>query len=103
MLKAEAKHRGVSSDSDDSADWNNKVTCEIEWDSHLTEETCKELWFNYNGTEEYELCDFKYQMLEDKSTLLEADCEYEKFECVSLHNCVKIFIACTWRNNYFLV
>ena len=102
-LKAEVKQRGVSSDSDKSADWNNGASCEIEWDSHLTEESCKQLWFNYNGTEEYELCDFKYQMLEDKSTLLEADCEYEKFECVSLHNCVKIFIACTWRNNYFLV
>ena len=72
------KQRGVSSESDGSAE------CEIEWDSHLTEETCKQLWFNYNGTEEYELCDIKYRLLEDSSTLLEEDCEYEKFECVSL-------------------
>ena len=81
------KQRGVSSESDDSADWNNKASCEIEWDSHLTEETCKELWFNYNGTEEYELCDIKYRLMEDKlfwdNTVLGDDCEYQKFECVS--------------------
>ena len=78
------KQRGVSSESDDSADWNNKASCEIEWDSHLTEETCKELWFNYNGTEEYELCDIKYRLMEDEDLI--TNCEYEKFECVSLTN-----------------
>jgi len=99
------KQRGVSSDSDDSADWNNKATCEIEWDSHLTEETCKQLWLNYNGTEEYELCDFKYRLMEDKFTILEDDCDYEKFECVSLTQLREDLhdTACTWRNNYFLV
>ena len=76
------KQRGVSTDSDNSADWNNKASCEIEWDSHLTEETCKKLWFNYNGTEEYELCDFKYRLMEDEDLI--TSCEYEKFECVSL-------------------
>ena len=68
------KHRGRNDNN-----WNNtKTTCEIEWDNHLTEESCKQLWFNYNGSEEYELCDFKYQLME-----LETDCEYEEFECVS--------------------
>ena len=73
-LKSEVKHRGLNDN-----DWKNKQTCEIEWDSHLTEETCKMLWSNYTGTEEYELCDFKYQIMEFQS-----DCKYEEFECVSL-------------------
>ena len=62
-----------------SDDLENKASCRIEWDSHLTEESCKKLWSNYNGTEEYKTCDIKQRIMAD-----DKDCDYEhEFECVS--------------------
>ena len=79
-LKSEVKQRGWG-----DKNWENIATCEIEWDSHLTEETCKQLWFNYNGTEEYEQCDFKYRTVEFGTLeFSESDFGYEEFQCVSL-------------------
>ena len=74
------KQRGHNLD-----DWYSKATCEIEWDSNLTEETCMKLWSNYSGTEEYEQCDFKYRTVEFGTLeFSESDFGYEEFQCVSL-------------------
>ena len=65
------------SDENDAKNLLDKNICRIEWDSHLTEESCKQIWSNYNGLEEYETCDLKEQ-------LIATDCEYQaKLECVS--------------------
>ena len=62
----------------------DKNICRIEWDSHLTEESCKQLWSNYNGTEEYETCDLKQRLMSDNCEYECDDCEYQdKLECVS--------------------
>ena len=79
-LKTKVKLSSENKLSDEN-DKNNllyKNICRIEWDSHLTEESCKQIWFNYNGTEEYETCDLKQRLMSD-------NCEeyQEKLECVS--------------------